>query len=122
MGCAPSIHVSQSTGVVYCREDSVKDSHSLALQPLRISKKLSVASLSISELVSHIPGTHRESLTTEVRITRYQGGKRDSLVTTTTHAWVSAEGKQTQTESMDKVQFDSVYMYIYIYINNISSF
>lgn len=106
MGCAPSIHVSQSTGVVYCRDDS-KDSHSGV--PVCISKKLSSASLSISEVVSHIPGSHRESLTTEVRITRYQGVKGDSLITTTTQAWVTAEGKQTQTDQMlkgmDKVLF-----------------
>ena len=65
-------------------------------------------------MVSHIPSVHRESLTTEVRITHYQsGGKRDSLITTTTtttQAWVSAEGKHTQTDpifqGMDKVLFN----------------
>lgn len=102
MGCAPSIHVSQRTGVVYCRDDIKESSRSSGLQPVHVSKRLSAASLSISEVVSHIPSGHRESLTTEVRITHFQagGGKRDSLITTTTttQAWVTAEGKQTQTD------------------------
>jgi PDE8 phosphodiesterase. len=112
MGCAPSIHVSQRTGVVYCQDDIKETSRSSGLQPAHVSKRLSAASLSISEVVSHIPSGHRESLTTEVRITHFQtGGKRDSLITTTTttttQAWVSADGKQTQTDiliqGMDKV-------------------
>lgn len=112
MGCAPSIRVSQRTGVVYCRDDIKETSRSSVVhQQSRTSKRLSSASLSISEVVSHIPsGGPRESLTTEVRITHYQaGGKRDSLITTTTttQAWLSTEGKPTSKlfQAMDKVSF-----------------
>ena len=118
MGCASSVHVSQRTGVVYCRDENDENNEndstrrSSGLQPIHVSKRLSTASLSISEVVSHIPSGHRESLTTEVRITHFQAGKkRDSLITTTTtttQAWVSAEVKETQTDllvkGMDRVR------------------
>jgi len=102
MGCAPSIHVSQgTTGVLYCRDES-KDQSAIGgvstLQPsLRISRRVSSSSLSISEVVSHIPAgsCQQESLTTELRITRYQGGgRRDSLITTT-QAWLKSEEVHT---------------------------
>ena len=75
-------------------------------------------------MVSHIPTSgHRESLTTEVRITHFQtGNKRDSLITTTTtttQAWVSAEVKETQTDllvkGMDKVRIVSYFFHVCIY-------
>lgn len=55
MGCASSVHVSQRTGVVYCRddEDNEKDPENRrnsGLQPIHVSKRLSTASLSISEV------------------------------------------------------------------------
>lgn len=113
MGCTPSVHVSHD--VVYC-EDQGPQAHittsaistATSIQPsLRVTKRLSSTSLSISEVVSHIGRDHRESLTTEVRITRYQGGKRDSIIQTTTQAWVSSEEKEVQTEApvatMEKV-------------------
>lgn len=56
MGCAPSIHVSQS-GIVYCRED-IRESSSGA----RAS--------SVSEVVSHIHSAEQGTLTSTVRITR----------------------------------------------------
>lgn len=123
MGCAPSIRVSQRTGVVYCRDNIKETSRSSIIQQTRPSKRLSSASLSISEVVSHIPSGHRESLTTEVRITHYQaGGKRDSLITTTTttQAWVSAEDKQTQAQrlfqGMDKVSRASYSTLLFFFI------
>ena len=103
MGCAPSIHVSQSTGVVYCRDDStITDSSNL--QPVHVSKKLSATSLSISEAVNHIPAVgHKESLTTEVRIIRYQGSRQNSLIATTTQAWVTSAQTNVISQGMDKV-------------------
>lgn len=56
MGCAPSIHVSQS-GIVYCREE-IRESSSRA----RAS--------SLSEVVSHIHSSEPGTLTSTVRITR----------------------------------------------------
>ena len=126
MGCASSVHVSQRTGVVYCRDDENKEDpnnrRNSGLQPIHVSKRLSTASLSISEVVSHIPTSgHRESLTTEVRITHFQTGKkRDSLITTTTtttQAWVSAEVKEAQTDllakGMDRVRIFFFFFMVY---------
>ena len=131
MGCASSVHVSQRTdGVVYCSSDNAANTakesrRNSSLQPIHVSKRLSTASLSISEVVSHIPSGHRESLTTEVRITHIQAGtKRDSLITTTTtttQAWVSAEVKQTQTDllgkGMDKVRFPKQFNCYFFNVN-----
>lgn len=72
MGCAPSIHVSQS-GIVYCRED-IRDSSSGA----RAS--------SLSEVVSHIHSEPGSTLTSTVRITRgrfLSSEKRRSVETDT---------------------------------------
>lgn len=101
MGCAPSIHVSQgTTSVLYCRDES-KDQSAIGgvtLQPsLHISRRVSSSSLSISEVVSHIPAgsCQQESLTTELRITRYQGGGRKDSLITTTQAWLKSEEVHT---------------------------
>lgn len=56
MGCAPSIHVSQS-GIVYCRED-IGDRSSGA----RAS--------SLSEVINHIHSEQTSGLSTSVRKTR----------------------------------------------------
>ena len=82
MGCAPSIHVSQSTGVVYCRDDNLKT--------LKHSR---TTSLSISEVVSHIPQNQSDSFTTETRTLRIER-ERDSSISARGGPWIEA---QTQT-------------------------
>lgn len=107
MGCAPSIHVQQSTGAVYCREDNSQEPTS-NIATVQKTNPTSTGSLSISEVVSHLPPSttvHRESLTTEVRITHFQGkrGSVSSLIaTTSTHqAWtVEKLGEKSRADTI----------------------
>jgi len=85
MGCAPSIHVSQSTGVVYCREDNLK-----------AVKQSRTTSLSISEVVSHIPQNQSDSVITESRTLRIEK-ERESSYSARAAPWSEAE---TQTLEM----------------------
>ena len=87
MGCAPSIHVSQSTGVVYCREDNIKT-----------VKHSRTTSLSISEVVSHIPQNQSDSLITENRTFRIDK-ERESSYSIRAAPWSEAE---TQTLEMQQ--------------------
>ena len=87
MGCAPSIHVSQSTGVVYCREDN-----------LRTVKQSRTTSLSISEVVSHIPQNQSDSVITETRALRIDK-ERESSYSVRAAPWSEAE---TQTLEMQQ--------------------
>eukprot|EP00794_Sanderia_malayensis_P009997 gene9997-11019_t len=83
MGCAPSIHVQQSTGVVYCsREENVKG----------LKQHSGTASLSISEVVSHIPANQNDSITTESRAVRIDKERESSLsARAAAGPWVEAE-------------------------------
>lgn len=87
MGCAPSIHVSQSTGVVYCREDNLKT-----------VKHSRTTSLSISEVVSHIPPNQSDSVITETRTFRIDK-ERESSLSARAAPWSEAE---TQTIEMQQ--------------------
>ena len=87
MGCAPSIHVSQSTGVVYCREDNLK-----------AVKQSRTTSLSISEVVSHIPQNQSDSVVTESRTLRIEK-ERESSYSARAAPWSEAE---TQTLEMQQ--------------------
>ena len=98
MGCAPSIHVSQSTGVVYCRDDSIRDSPAGA--NIRSLKQARATSLSISEVVSHIHPTHSESLVAETRILRIDKEKSSSL--SGRGGWTEAETQTTLEQGLQQ--------------------
>ena len=90
MGCAPSIHVSQSTGVVYCREDNLKT-----------LKNSRTTSLSISEVVGHIPNQNQgDSLATETRTLRIDK-ERESSYSARAAPWIEAE-TQTLDQSVQQ--------------------
>ena len=93
MGCAPSIHVSQSTGVVYCREDKLKT--------LKHSR---TTSLSISEVVSHIPQNQSDTLITENRSLKIDK-ERESSFSARAVPWIEAE-----TQTLDQTVHQSAGM------------
>ncbi|XP_065059592.1 high affinity cAMP-specific and IBMX-insensitive 3',5'-cyclic phosphodiesterase 8B-like [Rhopilema esculentum] len=93
MGCAPSIHVSQSTGVVYCREDKLKT--------LKHSR---TTSLSISEVVSHIPQNQSDTLITENRALKIDK-ERESSFSARAVPWIEAE-----TQTLDQTVHQSAGM------------
>ncbi len=105
MGCAPSIHVSQSTGVVYCRDENVK-----ALKHSRTT------SLSISEVVSHIPPNQSDSLTTESRTLRIDR-ERESSFSARGGAWIEAETQTLEQALLHHAGMD-VKVYIYPVLKN----
>ncbi len=108
MGCAPSIHVSQSTGVVYCRDENVKT--------LKHSR---TASLSISEVVSHIPPANQsDSLGTEGRVVRLDK-ERDSSLSARGGVWIEAE---TQTLKQALLHYTRMEIKVTYYFQKVSLF
>lgn len=62
MGCTPSVHVSQNTGIVICSRDGSVESESSGLQPVCIVKRLSDYSVTISaELLGQDKTVQRRS-------------------------------------------------------------
>lgn len=74
MGCTPSIHISQNTGIVICNQDSTDESQSSNLQPVCVVKRLSACSVKISsDLVNNQgPSVRRES--SSVTVTKTSTG------------------------------------------------
>lgn len=71
MGCTPSVHVSQNTGIVICSRDGSVESQASGLQPVCVVKRLSDCSVTISAelLGQEISSKRRSSCVTVTQTT-----------------------------------------------------
>lgn len=70
MGCTPSIHISQNTGIVICNQDSIEESQTSNLQPVCVVKRLSTCSVKISSDLVNNQGSSVRRNSSSVTVTK----------------------------------------------------
>ena len=105
MGCTPSVHVSQNTGIVICSRDGSVESQQSGLQPVCVVKRLSDCSVTISaELLGQdIPLKRRSSCVT---VTQTQTGLVVTHVAPETAKALLGTSEETSID-LDNIEMDA---------------